>query len=74
MARHSLGFIVAASSDIASCFLVIAISVAPIRGLICAGVSSIASSSRSTTGRGISDATVVVELVLARLPPPHPRR
>ena len=72
MARHSPGRIVALSSDIASCFLMTAKSVAPIRGLICAGVSSNASSSRSTTGRGISDVAVVVEVVLAWLLPPHP--
>ena len=62
MARHSAGRIVALSSDIASCFLITAIPVAPISGLTWAGVSNNGSSSRSTTGRGISDVTVVVEV------------
>ena len=60
MARHSGGFIVALSSDIASCLRITAIPVAPISGLTWAGVSSSDSSSRSTTGRGISEVIVVV--------------
>src|ERR1700730_5594154 len=73
MARHSLGFMVALSSDIASCLLVTAIAVAPITGLICSGLSNNASSSRSTTGRGMSDVLVVVDLTLVwLLPEPQP--
>lgn len=67
------GFMVALSSDIASCLLVIAMSLAPMTGLICSGLSSNASSSRSTTGRGMSDVVVVVDLTLELLlPPPQP--
>src|ERR1700751_6043716 len=73
MARHSLGFIVALASDIAACLLVTAIFPAPIMGLICSGLSSKSSSSRSTTGRGMSDLMVVVDLTLAwLLPAPQP--
>ena len=65
IARHSGGRIVALSSDIALCLRITAMPVAPINGLTWAGVSNSASSSRSTTGRGISEVMVVVGIWLA---------
>lgn len=72
MARHSLGCIVALSSDIASCFLVTAIPFAPITGLICSGLSNNVFSSRSTTGRGMNDVVAVANGLATWLLTPQP--
>ena len=75
MARHSLGSIVALSSDIESWVFVTVISVAPITLLTCSGLSSNPGSAVSATGGGVVDMAVdvVVDVLVAWFPPtPHP--
>src|ERR1700731_1112670 len=62
MARHSLGAIVALSSDIEVWVFVTVISVAPMAVLTCSGVSSNPSSAVSATGGAV--VVVVVDVVV----------
>ena len=75
MARHSLGSIVALSSDIAKWVFVTAISVAPMAALTCSGPSSNPGSAVSARGGAV--VVVVVDVVVDVLVPwllplPHP--
>ena len=63
MARHSLGSIVALSSDIAKWVFVTAISVAPMAALTCSGASNNPGSAVSARGGAV--VVVVVDLVVA---------
>ena len=67
MARHSLGSIVALSSDISKWVFVTAISVAPMAVLTCSGLSSNAGSAVSASGGAV--VVVVVDLVVDVLAP-----
>src|ERR1700682_1006933 len=67
MARHSLGSIVALSSDISKWVFVTVISVAPMAVLTCSGLSSNAGSAVSARGGAV--VVVVVDLVVDVLVP-----
>jgi hypothetical protein len=67
MARHSVGAIVAVSSDIAVRLFVTLISAAPMAVLICSGASRNPFSAPSATGGGAF--VVVVDLVVDVLEP-----
>ena len=62
---------VALLSDIEVWVLVTVIAVAPIAAFSCSGLSSNPASSRSTTGRGIIDRVVVVDVTLPLFFPPE---
>src|ERR1700682_1548471 len=75
MDRHSLGVIVALSSDIAKWVVVTAIPVAPMAVLTCSGLSSNPGSAVSARGGAVVVVAVdlVVDVLVPWLPPPlHP--